>query len=298
METEKELQIYNFYKASGLFFDGRCPICRSQLDITGKFVSKSLEEPIYYCSVDKIKISNRYSTIFYNMKITFSQFDTILYYYLQGFTSHQIQLILCPRSPSIKTIKSYTKMLRSLIHIYVQNELLTLVMPGPVEVDEACLYRIRKGQIGRIARTVYRVFGLKCRSTKRVVLYPAADRTRETLITLIQLHIPQGSKIYTNRFLAYWNNRTFPHTSYLEPYGYQHLGINHSQHFVSTIDNTIHTNTIERVWRSIKEKFRNNKPRTNVNRHISEYMFEAWVKPEFRYQFVLSLLAKFQKETH
>ena len=123
-------------------------------------------------------------------------------------------------------------------------------MPGPIEVDEDCLYRMRKGRRGRLAKTKYWVFGLKCRTTKQVVVYPVLYRTKDHLIKIIRSHVPAGATIYSDRFSAYFNNRTNPPTSHLRPYGYTHFGINHSQHFVSEIDSSIHTNTIERVEKS------------------------------------------------
>ena len=83
-------------------------------------------------------------------------------------------------------------------------------------------------------------------------------------------HVPSGSTIYSDGFATYFSNRTAPPTSHLEPYGYTHFTINHSQHFVSEIDSTIHTNTIERLWRTLKEKFKHNKPRTGTDKHIAE----------------------------
>ena len=74
------------------------------------------------------------------------------------------------------------------------------------------------------------------------------------------------------------------------------LGINHSQHFVSEIDERIHTNTIERVWRSLKEKFKHNKPRVDIGKHIAEFMYEVWICREDRYQFTLTLIKQMQEE--
>jgi hypothetical protein len=60
-----------------------------------------------------------------------------------------------------------------MIHLYVQEKLSKLILPGPVEIDEACIYKLRRGDHGRLARIVYWVFSLKCRTTKQVIIYPA-----------------------------------------------------------------------------------------------------------------------------
>ena len=135
---------------------------------------------------------------------------------------------------------------------------------------------------------------MRCRSTGQLVVYPVLYRTRNVIIPLITKHVAPGSTIYSDRFSVYFNNRTFPPTSALTPYGYRHLGINHSVHLVSEVDRTIHTNTIERTWRTIKEKFRNHKPRIEVDRHISQFMFESWILQESRFEAILFLIKQVQ----
>jgi len=242
---------------------------------------------------------NRHGTIFHNMRISFSAFNLILYYYVAGFPTHQIHTIVKPlinQVPSLKTIKRYTGIFRSLIHVFIQRYLLTLKLPGPVEIDEACLYRIRKGNNGRLVKNIFWVFGLKCRTTKKIIVYPVVLRTKDILIPFVRLHVPQGSTIYSDRFSSYFNNqRALPH-SHLAQYGYRHFGINHSQHFVSEISRSIHTNTIERAWRSLKEKFKHNKPRIEIDQYISEFMFESWIPTSQRYQFMLNLIRDFQQK--
>lgn len=103
----------------------------------------------------------------------------------------------------------------------------------PVEIDEACLYRIRKGRNGRIAQIIYSIFGLRCRTKKQLVIYPVLYRTRDAILPLIRKHVNPGATIYSDRFSVYFNNRTFPPTSDLTPYGYRHLGMNFSVRFVS-----------------------------------------------------------------
>ena len=124
---------------------------------------------------------------------------------------------------------------------------------------------------------------MRSRDTKQVVINLVLYHTRAAILPLTTEHITPGSTIYSDRFSVYFNDHTLPSTSSLTQYGYQHFGINHSVHFMSEIDNTIPTNMIERTWRSIKEKFRNNKHRVDIDKHISQYMFEAWIPQEDRF---------------
>ena len=82
------------------------------------------------------------------------------------------------------------------------------------------------------------LFSRDIHTFKYIHQYPVLFRNRETLIPLICFHVEQGSRIFSDRFSAYFNNRARPPTSHLAPYGYDHVGINHSKHFVSEIRRT------------------------------------------------------------
>ena len=84
-------------------------------------------------------------------------------------------------------------------------------MPGPIEIDEACLYRVRKGNHGRLEKIIYWVFGLRCRTAKKVTVYLVVHRSRECIVPLIKLHkTPIRSIIYSDCYSAYFNNRRTP----------------------------------------------------------------------------------------
>ena len=56
--------------------------------------------------------------------------------------------------------------------------------------------------------------------------------------------------------------------------GYVHKCINHSENFVDTEDNTVHTQNIERLWRDIKEWIKRPGNRSIYFRqYISRYLF-------------------------
>ena len=295
--SNDEEEIIHIYTSLGLFFNGICPTCKKPMK---QQIRNDNNEILYICSSDKKKFTRRAGTIFYHMKTNFIVFNKIVYFFSIGFLPRQIFEILRTFGtdfPSLKTIKNFTKTFRSIIHIYVQNTLENTKFCDEVEIDEACLYRIRKGRNGRIAKIIYWIFGLRCRSTGQVVVYPVLYRTRNVIIPLIVKHVIPGAIIYSDRYSVYFNNHTFPPTSALAPHGYRHFGINHSVQFVSKIDKRIHTNTIERTWRTIKEKFRNTKPRVDIDKHISLFMFESWLPKEDRFEAILFLLKQIQDRT-
>src|SRR5688572_15016135 len=95
-----EDHLVEFFTSIGLFFDGKCPSCNN---IMSKWndASKDYSCQKWYCKSCSFKYSNRYGTIFESMKIRFVNFNQILYYYTQGFTTENIY--------SLFTSVSYTK---------------------------------------------------------------------------------------------------------------------------------------------------------------------------------------------
>ncbi|KCZ79063.1 hypothetical protein H312_03553, partial [Anncaliia algerae PRA339] len=53
-----------------------------------------------------------------------------------------------------------------------------------------------------------------------------------------------GSKIITDCWKGYKD---------LNLFGFEHFRINHSYHFIDPTDKNIHTQKIERVWKSVKK---------------------------------------------
>ena len=96
------------------------------------------------------------------------------------------------------------------------------------------------------------LFGIRKRGTSNFIVVPVQKRDIETLHSLILKHIKINSKVYSDCYSVYVNNNASPKTSKLKQYGYIHYFVNHRVEFVSALINTIHTNTIESLWKEIK----------------------------------------------
>lgn len=116
------------------------------------------------------------------------------------------------------------------------------------------------------------------------------NRSRETLLPIITQIVEQGSTIYSDFWSSYWNLRTLPKQSYLEPHGYHHFGVNHSKRFVNSYNRQIHTNTIERLWKSLKELTRTQRPKKKLEYFISWYIFESMVPKKERIAVIISFI--------
>jgi hypothetical protein len=60
-------------------------------------------------------------------------------------------------------------------------------------VDECWIGGKRKGDHGRLPAPAELVFGIFCRTTKRLLLFPIPDRSRESIVPLIIEHVAEGA---------------------------------------------------------------------------------------------------------
>ena len=125
--------------------------------------------------------------------------------------------------------------------------------------------RSNKGSIPNSAKII---FGIKCRSTNLLLLFPVPDKAKETLFPLIVEHVDQGSQIISDKAASYV---TITGRSHLEELGFEHYYINHSVEFVDPIQNFIHTNNIERSWRSLRASI------SHLKRSLSEKKIQSFI---------------------
>ncbi|CAL4119845.1 unnamed protein product [Meganyctiphanes norvegica] len=115
-----------------------------------------------------------------------------------------------------------------------------------VEIDESKFGRTKYHR-GRFTTGQW-VFGGYCRETEEFFAVPVDRRDSATLLQVIKDRIAPGTTIISDCWAAY---------NCLSQEGYIHLTVNHTYNFVDPITGA-HTNTIERLWRSIKESFSRN----------------------------------------
>ena len=141
-------------------------------------------------------------------------------------------------------------------------------LPGPVEVDECYIGSRMRGNHGRIPNPSKIIFGIKCRTTGLLLLFPVQNKAQETLFPLIVEHVDSGSQIVSDKAATYV---TRGGRSHLEELGFEHYYINHSIEFVDPVQNFIHTNNIERSWRSLRASI------SHVKRSLSEEKIQSFI---------------------
>ena len=123
------------------------------------------------------------------------------------------------------------------LHQSIGNEGLT------VEIDESIVTK-RKYHRGPLEdnNQVWLVGGI-CRETKEIFLELVRKRNVGNLQGIILNNVAPGTTIVTDDWRAYIG---------LDGKGYEHETINHSENFVDPSDSSIHTQTIENLWRWVK----------------------------------------------
>jgi len=132
-----------------------------------------------------------------------------------------------------------------------------------VEIDE-CKIGKRKYNRGRMVEGHW-IIGMMERggSGYRLEICPDNCRSADTLIPLIQKHVAEGTEIHTDLWKGYLN---------LSNFGYTHLTVNHSQHFVDP-DTGAYTQNIEFSWRSMRRRLSRGGVKDNLDLHLCEFLW-------------------------
>ena len=191
METE----IKDLYKIVGLLNNGNCAVCRSAENVI-KYGNRNISQR-YKCTGCGRLFCETSDTIFWNLKLSFSNVNKIVICFLGGLTAkqtsislslegnHQVDYLLSNKvTISIRSLQKWFKFFLSLVHRFQMEYMASFRFNEAVEIDEACIYRKKTFQ-GRPRQFSYWVFGLKGRETKKCLIFPVMQRTRQVLLQII-----------------------------------------------------------------------------------------------------------------
>ena len=136
-----------------------------------------------------------------------------------------------------------------------------------------------------------------CRSTKRTILFHVENKSRNTLIPLILEYATPNTTIYSDKFSSYINPRN--NHSHLNDLGFTHYNINHTLHFVDPFQNHIHTNNIERKWRSLRNYISITQRSLKdefIDAYLDIFMLKNMIPIEDMYDFMIELIKFIQLE--
>lgn len=192
---------------------------------------------------------------------------------------------------SNKTIQKYFKMFSKITYHYYFMQHKNIVLEGEVEIDETHLYKVKRSK-ARGRPYVYDVWliGFRQRNSNAFLIYPTDTRTGDVFLPLLQAHVKERSIIYTDCYSVYVNTRNVIPTSKLQEYGYIHKFVNHKYTFVNEKFPNIHTNTVERLWRSLKEHTRRHKVRKLYKLCIARFYFHQMLTEKEQIEYIVKSL--------
>ena len=107
-------------------------------------------------------------------------------------------------------------------------------------------------------------------------------------------HAQNGSVIISDKSTSYLNVRT--NTLALDPLGFNHYWVNHSLEWVHPLNRNINTNTIERVWRSLKGSISHIKRSVSaedIEDYINTFLMRCYFNEEILVDIMLHIMSQF-----
>uniref|UniRef100_A0AC34G9Q5 ISXO2-like transposase domain-containing protein n=1 Tax=Panagrolaimus sp. ES5 TaxID=591445 RepID=A0AC34G9Q5_9BILA len=146
-----------------------------------------------------------------------------------------------------ETVVEHYELFRDVCSLWIEHHSSVTKIGGPgevVEIDESHFYP-RKYNRGRWHRATW-IFGGIQRGSRNVFMVPVERRDWATLSEIIYANVADDSIIMTDGYFRL--NDTAQ--------SYVHYYVNHKFNFVNPEDDTIHTQSIEATWGSLKRSLK------------------------------------------
>lgn len=219
----------------------------------------------FRCNLCNKRYSIRSNSIFYNVHICL-RYLLLLTYLFASNTSVSLAARFMHHKVGRRSIMLWYGKLRDVLSVFLVSNPIALGGPDSVvEIDETCLGRKRKYHRGAFRGSGQKwVIGIVDRNSKQCHIQLVPNRTRETLLPIIELHIPVGTVINTDEAPVY---------RILNQQGFEHYTVCHKQTYVAP-DGT-HTNMIEGIWSHLKQVLKEKRGVTNdkLPAHIDEFLY-------------------------
>ncbi|KAG0421362.1 hypothetical protein DMUE_6297, partial [Dictyocoela muelleri] len=222
-----------------------------------------------------------YKSVFAGSRLTFIQICDLIWNHAYRYVQRQT---VRESGIGLKTTNKFCKIFLEKENEYYATLSTNFTADDVFEIDETHIFS-RKNNQGRILRgQSYWVIGIIARNNKKIRLFVTNRRTKSIIRGFITSNIPENSIIMTDGWRGYAG---------LEELGYYHQIVNHKESYVNPENNFIHTNNIERLWRSLKEFLPKNLGLENLQKYVKkfEYLknYDA-LKPDLRLTHLLNAL--------
>ena len=222
-------------------------------------------EVYFYCCNCNQYTKWCHNMILSKMQISADHLEKLLTLFIDKRTPTEAHSILgydfVNKKLNIKTIEHYYSIFNRISMEFYLEELDCIFFDGEVEIDESHLFKPKYSFAPHRSYALDTVwlFGICQRNTRNFVLFPVTNRNEMNLLKIIFKFIKKGAMIYSHFFSCYVTNHRFPKKSKLSKYDYIHKFVNHKKEFVSGLFSRTRTNTVENLWKLIKQEIRRQK---------------------------------------
>jgi ssDNA-binding Zn-finger/Zn-ribbon topoisomerase 1 len=236
-----------------------CPKCKKGIMRRYKSKPKLWMCNNYKC---KSKISVFKDSFFANNKIPCHDLLRIAYKWLSG---QRFKDIVTQTGHAQVTVCDHIRFCREIIASFVYEEDTKIGGPGIiVEVDESKFGKVKYHR-GHRVEGVWILGGVERTEERRIFLVAVPDRTKETLVNILERHILPGSVVITDLWKGY--------TNLSECLEVEHKTVNHTTCFKDP-ETGAHSNTIEGTWAGVKFKVApRNRTEQLIDLHLAEFIW-------------------------
>ena len=284
LNPDEEESLYDFLTAQGLIAARQqCEYCGAEMNIvweTGRMVWLCRRR-VMGSKCNKGKKSVKTGTIFGNSNLTIQQIISIFYHFVHRLSETQCAQYVCISSKSPKTLVKWYNICREVCNSWFWNPENTPKLGGfgtIVEMDETYLPGQPKYNRGRRLGTTWKpedkwALGLVQRgSLDAIVKQVPANRARTHLVPIIEAHTLAGTIYCSDSWKGYIN---LPEYVNLEDTS--HFTVNHSKNYVDP-DTGAHTETIEGMWRHLKDFLPNGMLPKDADTYIGTFLWHRYCK--------------------
>ena len=271
-----------------------CSICNRIISE----VKSIFENHYFYCDFCLQTTKWNEGTILAKSKILMGTLEKLLTLFLDNQTIQEATNILkydfVNNKVNVKMVSRYFEIFNKIVYDEVHSRMRSMMLDGEIEIDETHLFKEKKSSAPhrQYQNSSQWLFGMRKRGSSIFIIIFVKERDKGTLVTLILNHIKVNSKIYSDCYSVYVNNRVTPKTSHLKNYGYIHYFVNHKVEFVSALLDAIHTNTIESLWKEIKTYLRKTRSTKKFLFYIYRYYFTKQLTKNDQVQILVRNLQK------
>lgn len=247
----------------------------------------------FYCSSCFKWVNWRVNTLLSKSRVSYCQLQKLFFLFIENKSPNQALISFQKSFSSFQlnknTVYKYFKLFGDIAYKYYQLKVLSTFLNGAIEIDETVVFRQKKTRARRYRKYKLQsmwLLGMIERESKNFIIVPIKARNDLNLMMTILKYVSIESTIYTDCHSVYVNNRRLLKESRLISYGYNHHFIDHSVEFVAKHFPHIHTNTIERLWRSIKSDLRAKRVTVGYLKAIGRFYFHKTLSREKQIQFI------------